>query len=550
MGLTAGGVRPALARRVRRARALLAAAELLDWPHGAKTVALAGLPASGGGGGGWLPAWSPTSSAEVALVLTTDARLSPAAYEYAKELAAAYLLDGSAAAAGVRLFGATLLRLQRPPVTDNTHNAMQQQHLFLSQAVGESVQLLAPGPWKQFRAWLYASQAASVGQLTHFGGTDKGIAAAGCQPSWMASFAAYVHQLGYYNLHLNLLGEPSLAVLSRMATVHADNASDGSDSQSSGGLRLVADTRLVPNELWTMPPAAKLPKYGTCMHEVHEGTLAETMEELAALLARLHRNGTVIVVTVNAGFEDVMANWLCHVKDLGLRHRLLVAVNLPLAQRLADAGEAVLYLQAASELVSDAGLVFATIEYQQLILQRTKMIDNILALGYSVLLADIDAVWLSDPFPHMADPSVELYAQVEPSGLLCGGFLYLRNTVLVRQLWAALTERHAALLDRLAVEARQPSIEDHEQSMLNEMLRDDPSFTALIVRKLDPLLFPSGFEYWQARTWVKRGVTPVVVHNNWINGKEAKLQRFREAGLWRVRDADLTCICRTCPIFI
>lgn len=46
-------------------------------------------------------------------------------------------------------------------------------------------------------------------------------------------------------------------------------------------------------------------------------------------------------------------------------------------------------------------LDYGSIEYKKFILARTKAIGEILHAGYDVLLADVDAVWFSDPFEHM-----------------------------------------------------------------------------------------------------------------------------------------------------
>ena len=46
-------------------------------------------------------------------------------------------------------------------------------------------------------------------------------------------------------------------------------------------------------------------------------------------------------------------------------------------------------------------LDYGSIEYKKFILARTKAIGEILHAGYDVLLADVDAIWFSDPFEHM-----------------------------------------------------------------------------------------------------------------------------------------------------
>ena len=50
-------------------------------------------------------------------------------------------------------------------------------------------------------------------------------------------------------------------------------------------------------------------------------------------------------------------------------------------------------------------LDYGSVAYKKFILARTRAIGEILHAGYAVLLADVDAVWFSDPFVHMKVPS-------------------------------------------------------------------------------------------------------------------------------------------------
>lgn len=45
-------------------------------------------------------------------------------------------------------------------------------------------------------------------------------------------------------------------------------------------------------------------------------------------------------------------------------------------------------------------------------------------------------------------------------------------------------------------------------------------------------LFPVGKIYWWEQLPRREGVTPYVIHNNWVVGLYIKEYRFREAGLW------------------
>ena len=67
---------------------------------------------------------------------------------------------------------------------------------------------------------------------------------------------------------------------------------------------------------------------------------------------------------------------------------------------------------------------------------------------------------------------------------------------------------------------------------LGEALRAAAAGGALSVRLLPCALFPNGFRYASDAWRHAQSRTPVLVHNNWIKGHEAKLERFKRWGLW------------------
>ncbi|CAI5473605.1 unnamed protein product [Closterium sp. Yama58-4] len=199
---------------------------------------------------------------------------------------------------------------------------------------------------------------------------------------------------------------------------------------------------------------------------------------------------------------------------------------------------------------------YGGIGYKQLLLKRTRLVGSILKMGYNVLLADVDAVWLSDPFVHMGNKSVDIYGQLEPSGQLCGGFLFLRSTPRVVTLWDQVTGLYTRTFNRMAKEALYKKPEEmgawlkqfehlHEQRYLNQLLGKRRN--KVQVRGLDVLKFPNGKEFFVQRAPQQAEVAPVVIHNNYIKGKKAKIQRFKEFGLWRADPSGTSCLCLSCP---
>eukprot|EP00271_Cylindrocystis_brebissonii_P004236 TRINITY_DN15868_c0_g1_i1.p1 TRINITY_DN15868_c0_g1~~TRINITY_DN15868_c0_g1_i1.p1 ORF type:complete len:488 (+),score=96.79 TRINITY_DN15868_c0_g1_i1:2258-3721(+) len=311
----------------------------------------------------------------------------------------------------------------------------------------------------------------------------------------------------------------------------------------------------VPGTIVNGVPLHEMERYSLCGARVRGGILAADTEQLRNMLEAIQVKKAVIAVMASVGFEDMLENWLCYVTELGIQNYFIITDSFEQAQRMAARGHSAFFLRLAA--AANRSLDYGTLGYKQFILERTRMVGNILELHYHVLLADVDAVWLSNPFDHMRSTKIDIYAQLEPSGFLCGGFLYLRSTPPVVKLWKRVTEMFEATVERMAQEivAVQPEGMKaflrhyehlHEQRYLNYMVAGNRS--SAIVRGLDMNLFPNGRDYFAKQKPQKAGIQPVAIHNNYIVGKQNKTRRFVETGLWRVGNEKGMCGCLTCHV--
>ncbi|CAI7803893.1 unnamed protein product [Closterium sp. NIES-53] len=191
-----------------------------------------------------------------------------------------------------------------------------------------------------------------------------------------------------------------------------------------------------------------------------------------------------------------------------------------------------------------AALDYGSVPYKEFILARTKAVGEILKAGYNVLLADADAIWLSDPFTSLKAQGIDVLAQLEEKGNPCGGFLLLVHTRKLIVLWDLLTAMFEQHIDWLKTHPSKRDPDEyrrflrsqqhnHEQKFLNDLLRQKRY--AVQLQGLDPLLFINGRDYWDRRKAQKEGVTPVMIHNNYIISKWNKTRRFLIKGMWRRR---------------
>ena len=144
--------------------------------------------------------------------------------------------------------------------------------------------------------------------------------------------------------------------------------------------------------------------------------------------------------------------------------------------------------------------------------------------GGLALIVDVDSVWLRDPYPFLvSEDGYDIIGQMDGPNL-CGGFLLLNGTsTKVRNLWRDMTQLHSEILDK--------GNSQSEQTLLNKMISSNED--NLSVKHLNVSFFPNGNEYFD----LKNAVDPVVIHNNYIKGIDAKIQRFKDFDLWALPES-------------
>ncbi|CAM6089038.1 unnamed protein product [Calypogeia fissa] len=286
-----------------------------------------------------------------------------------------------------------------------------------------------------------------------------------------------------------------------------------------------------------------------------------SFEALMSVIDTVELHNTIVLTFANPAYALFLDNWDCYAKPLIGRHFLVYTNDYDFGRLISERdGYHVLVHNSTNLDDLKHNLDFGTVEYQRLILARTKLVAQLLDIGKNVLIADNDAVWLSNPLPYLIDNNVDIISTQEDTGreyqngpgdMLCGGFLFLNHTPTTKRVWSEVTERHEELVARAIANGELAFFGESEQTVINSIMRaeQDASFVAndtvdgiepLRIHLLDTLLFPNGRLFFEYELPQSENVRPVVVHNNWLVGYESKLKRFRRFGLWRVAAANDT----------
>ncbi|ONK72506.1 uncharacterized protein A4U43_C04F20130 [Asparagus officinalis] len=198
---------------------------------------------------------------------------------------------------------------------------------------------------------------------------------------------------------------------------------------------------------------------------------------------------------------------------------------------------------------------FGTKCFQRVTKVKSRIVLQILKLGYNVLMSDVDVYWFENPMPFLHSfGSATLLAmsdefnKTEPINLprrLNSGFYFARSDPVTI---AALKKvvKHASTSDL----SEQPSFYDVlcGEGGANRV-GDDRCFepeTKLTVIFLNRSSFPNGA---YKGLWEKSNVRLaclklgcVVLHNNWISGRKRKFERQLRSGLWDYDSSSRMCV--------
>lgn len=224
----------------------------------------------------------------------------------------------------------------------------------------------------------------------------------------------------------------------------------------------------------------------------------------------------VIMVTASSGFDDMFQNWVCWYQRLRLTNVTLVVV--------AEDMKAYEKYRTSSEWTTVKGVnmtqttfvgpaSYDTAQYHSLVSRRASYILKLLQDSKAVIYSDIDTVWLSDPRKYLEgviDFAASVDATKHGKPFFCTGLLAFKKTSKSVKLLA-----------------------DWDQALKKAQL-NQPVFNDIVESRhihsiaLPIEYFPSGRDYFE------RGIgrRAVVLHNNFLQTKESKVARFKDAGYW------------------
>ncbi|CAI5958179.1 unnamed protein product [Closterium sp. NIES-65] len=310
--------------------------------------------------------------------------------------------------------------------------------------------------------------------------------------------------------------------------------------------------------------------------------LPHTMEQLLPQLARIVPDvplpgaagagkpkelKVVTLVAVTFGYAEMLMNFVCNLRKLGLGNNLIVAALDEDLYRFAfTQGLAVFYERASTTMrgIDQGQCQFGTKCFRQFTKLKSRAVLRVLKAGYSVLWSDVDIVWFSDPLPHLLSygPGTFPIQSNEPNATLSGtgirrinsGFYFARADPMTVKGFEAIVA-HAAKTQL----SEQPSFYDVLCGEKGELLLPESVVDAegrkvhreecqwsngLRTIFLPRDMYPNGavHDFWNQPNVANACSGCTILHNNWISGKEAKKDRLVKNRFWFYDSSRRMCI--------
>ncbi len=308
-----------------------------------------------------------------------------------------------------------------------------------------------------------------------------------------------------------------------------------------------------------------------------------TMRDLLSLVTR---SKTVIVTGVTYAYRDILMNFVCNLRRLGMYDQLIIAAFDEETYRFGfRMGLPIFFYDSEFTHLRASEAAFGSEGFKSLTKLKSQIVLQILRLGYDAIWTDTDIVWYRNPLPLLAAMPSDLVLQsnapwpdeTAANGPLRinSGFYRARATPLVIAAFEAIVAhaRRSSMseqpsfyivlcggkegintrgdsgceyhVDPAAIEAANnggaadsvgggpAAVGGAGGAHEREGEHGDP--TVIDVQLLNRLHFPNGAvgQLWDIASNISSTNPEVVIlHNNWIRGLRSKIRRIIDQRLW------------------
>uniref|UniRef100_A0A7S1JMX1 Nucleotide-diphospho-sugar transferase domain-containing protein n=1 Tax=Vitrella brassicaformis TaxID=1169539 RepID=A0A7S1JMX1_9ALVE len=238
-------------------------------------------------------------------------------------------------------------------------------------------------------------------------------------------------------------------------------------------------------------------------------------------------DGTIVMTTVNRGMVDFAINWAKSLHRQGVNSFLVICLDDRCFDLLSTSFPENVVRAPKEVRVSAAATIFNTESFGALVMTRPFFVREIVQRGYTVLYNDVDMVWLRNALDFMPSRRFDVALQID-ANCFCSCLMLFRPTEGALSLldqWGQLMHKET----RRNITYNNPYLKEAVKNLRN----------SVSIASLSPAFFPSGPVFLKTRrgrpseslTREERKDV-VIVHVNWVLGRESKKRALIKHRLW------------------
>lgn len=263
---------------------------------------------------------------------------------------------------------------------------------------------------------------------------------------------------------------------------------------------------------------------------------------MRSVIDRVIINNTIILSALNYGYREIMMNWVCNMRHLGISNFVIAALDPDLYKFAYTHGLPVYFENTIlhgvnASLISDA--TYGSDSFKQLTKMKSRVVVRLLREGYNVVWSDCDIILFKNPLENMWGYNADLVIQTnapdnEPMNgrrrLNSGFYLARSNAQTIRGFEDVITYASHSRM------SEQPCFYDVlcGKSGHTAVGTDGCQYQGMSIKLLDRHLYPNGITdgIWDSApgTIPKKFPNLFILHNNWVKGAHGKQARFERHG--------------------
>lgn len=288
---------------------------------------------------------------------------------------------------------------------------------------------------------------------------------------------------------------------------------------------------------------------------------------LEDLLPVVARNNTVLLTGGSFGYRDMLMNFVCNLRRLGIYDHLLIAAFDEEMYRFGFRMGLPIFFNQQAPAAGLHDFDYGSQSFRRLTKLKSQMVLRILKYGFNVIWTDSDIIWYQNPIPLLHAMPSDLVVQSNapwPQELadngslrINSGFYRVRSTPLTIDAFTniVISANRSRLSEQpnfymvLCGGKEGRTIQGTDACIYttnSTEVAEAAGTSELYVQYLDRQKYPNGAvgDMWVAPGFENMSKTNpdiVILHNNWIRGLDGKQGRLFKNGLWWYNNQEMIC---------